>query len=86
MTDVWIDYENHRGVRRWRQVTPVAGTLRFTATPYHPEAQWVFDAHDVTPEAFSGTLPRGLRSFALASVFAWSAEAPGPRTARVEAP
>jgi hypothetical protein len=79
MSTVWIDYSNHRGVRRWRQIIPRSGALRFGSTPWHKEQQWLFHAEDVTPEAFSGVPPKGHRTFAMKDVHKWSPDAPEPR-------
>jgi predicted DNA-binding transcriptional regulator YafY len=63
---VTIRYTNWRGETADRRIIPHAGTLRFAATDYHPDAQWVFDAWDVDRAA--------VRTFALASVRAWTPE------------
>lgn len=75
---VWIDYLNHRGVRRWRQIVPTR--IYYGATDWHPEDQWLLAADDVTPEDFSGVPPKGLRTFALTGIYQWTPDAPGPRT------
>jgi hypothetical protein len=64
---VAIDYTNYRGERSKRLVIPVAGSSRFGSTEYHPEPQWLFDAHDVEKGA--------LRTFAQKDVHSW---APAP--------
>lgn len=38
-----INYTNHRGDRRMREITPT-GQLQFMSTQWHPEAQWLFPA------------------------------------------
>lgn len=66
--DIWIDYTNHRGVRRWRHVRPVTGTLSFWSNEWHPQTQWLFDAMDL--DLYQR------RTFALASVHGWRMTAP----------
>lgn len=62
---VIIDYTNYRGERRERRIIPRASTLRFTETPHHSPAQWVFDALDVEK------CPPAPRTFALLNVHSW---------------
>jgi hypothetical protein len=62
---VIIDYTNWRGERRKRRVYPILGTLRFTETPHHKPAQWVFNALDLERD------DQALRTFALANVHSW---------------
>lgn len=62
---VFIDYTNWKGSRRVRPIRPLSGTLKFTATPHHPEVQWVFRALDMEdPE-------RPERTFALRDIHEW---------------
>jgi predicted DNA-binding transcriptional regulator YafY len=64
--NIWIDYTNHRGERRWRYVKPAR--LMFAATKYHPYAQWLLVAFDIE---------RSLeRWFAMKDVHQWSEEKP----------
>jgi hypothetical protein len=74
---IWIDYCNHRGVRRWRQIS--VGALRVGSTEWHPKPQVLLDAVDLTPEEFSGVPPKGARTFAVKDIYKWSPDAPGPR-------
>jgi hypothetical protein len=83
-TAAWIYYTNWRGRTRWRRIIPEVGGLRFRATEHHPQAQWLLDALDVTPESFGG--PKGPRTFALAGISAWSAVEPRSRSARPSLP
>ena len=66
---VWLLYTNHRGVTAWRHVRPK--DLRFGESPWHPGRQWLLEAW-----AFD----RGVyRTFALAQVLRWQADAPERR-------
>lgn len=58
---VVIDYTNHAGERRKRQVRPQE--IVFRSTPHHPEAQWILQAHDVEKDA--------RRSFAMKDIHSW---------------
>lgn len=63
---VTFTYANHRGEVAVRRVVPIR--LRFAATEWHPEPQWLLDGRD---------LDRGAeRSFALADIRDWD---PGRR-------
>lgn len=66
--EVWIDYMNHRGVRRWYRVLPIDGGLRFDASQWHPERQWVMAAYDVDRDL--------ARTFALKDIHAWRTTPP----------
>jgi hypothetical protein len=68
--DVVIDYTNWRGHRRKRRIRPLFGTLRFTETPHHKPAQWVFDAVDMEHVA-DGVVSPARRTFALAGIHSW---------------
>lgn len=56
-----ILYRNHRGDVAVRTITPTG--IRFAATEWHPEPQWVLDAVDAE---------KGARSFAVRDVIAWT--------------
>jgi hypothetical protein len=60
---VKVDYTNHRGERAVRRIAPLMGSLRFAATEWHPEPQWVFDAIDLEKHAE--------RTFALSGIHSW---------------
>lgn len=56
-----IRYRNHRGEVANRTIHPIE--LRFAATEWHPEPQWLIDAYDVG---------KGLgRSFAMRDILEW---------------
>jgi predicted DNA-binding transcriptional regulator YafY len=60
---VTIRYTNHRGETADRRIIPQS--LRFAATEWHPEPQWLLDALDVD---------KGLqRSFAMQDIHSWTA-------------
>jgi len=63
---VWIDYTNWRGERGWRQIYP--HSLKFEATSFHPEPQWMLHAYAI--DRFAN------RTFAMADIHAWSTKAP----------
>ncbi len=58
---VQIDYVNHRGERAWRTVLPES--IRWDATEWHPEKQWLLWAWDFDRQA--------VRAFALKDVHGW---------------
>jgi len=58
---VIIDYTNHRGERRERQIIP--GSISFEETPDHNPAQWVCRAWDCEKKA--------QRTFALKNIHSW---------------
>lgn len=58
---VVVDYTNHEGERRERQIVPF--DLVWAATEHHPEAQWLLRAYDVEADGF--------RMFAMANVHQW---------------
>ena len=60
--DVTIDYTNWRGERSTRRIRP-SGTIRFAATEWHPEPQWLIFAHDLEKGAD--------REFAAADIHSW---------------
>jgi predicted DNA-binding transcriptional regulator YafY len=64
MTDdraVRILYTNYRGETSLRRILPER--IHFAATEWHPEPQWLLDAHDVEKDA--------TRSFAMKDIRAW---------------
>lgn len=61
--DVIIDYTNWRGVRRERRIRPVPGGLKFTATTFHKDEQWLVEALDLESNQ--------LRGFILANIHSW---------------
>jgi predicted DNA-binding transcriptional regulator YafY len=64
---VTILYTNYRGETAYRRIVPKG--LRFAATEWHPEPQWLLDALD---------LDRGAeRSFTLKDVREWKKAADG---------
>jgi predicted DNA-binding transcriptional regulator YafY len=58
-----ILYTNYRGETARRRVVP--SSLRYGATEYHPEPQWLLDAFDVEKQAE--------RTFAMRDVREWKA-------------
>ncbi len=58
---VTIEYTNYRGERGEREIIPQK--IWFGATDWHPEEQWLLDAHDVAKDA--------LRNFAMKDIHAW---------------
>lgn len=58
---VSIRYRNHRGEVSDRRIVP--GSFRFASSEWHPEPQWLLDAHDLDKGAG--------RSFALKDVLEW---------------
>lgn len=58
---VWIDYTNHRGERSDRFIMP--GQIKFTATEWHTEPQWILYAHDLLKDR--------MRGFALKDIHSW---------------
>jgi hypothetical protein len=58
---VRIDYTNHRGKRAYRLIVPRG--IYFGLSEWHPEPQWLLDAHD---------FDKGKdRTFALAGIHGW---------------
>lgn len=72
--NVTIDYTNHAGVRALREIVPVATGFRFGSTEWHPELQWLLEAHDVAKD--------DLRTFAMKDIHCWH---PDPQQVRVDA-
>ncbi|GAG13259.1 unnamed protein product, partial [marine sediment metagenome] len=68
----------------WRHVTPISTVFR--STEWHPEAQWLMYADDVTPEAFSGVPPKGLRDFAMKDIYEWRTQKPEQRIVTRDCP
>jgi len=60
--EVVIDYTNWRGERALRHIRPL--TIRFEATEWHPEEQWILRAVDVERGA--------TRDFAMSSIHSWT--------------
>lgn len=60
--EVLIDYTNHRGERRQRQIRPKA--MRFGSTAWHHQDQWLLDAHDLEKHEE--------RTFALKDIHSWT--------------
>lgn len=60
-TVVEIVYTNYRGETSVRRIVPAS--LRYGATEYHPEPQWLLDAYDLEKAAN--------RTFAMQDVHAW---------------
>jgi predicted DNA-binding transcriptional regulator YafY len=59
--EVVIDYTNWRGERAMRRVRPLS--VRFEATEWHPDQQWLLRAVDVE---------RGhTRDFAMSNIHSW---------------
>lgn len=56
-----IDYTNYKGERGFRNIQPER--LRFGATEYHPEKQWLLEAYDLDKEA--------TRTFAVRDIHSW---------------
>lgn len=62
---VTIRYTNYRGETGIRRIIPIE--IRFIATQWHPEAQWVMEAYDVEKG--------GQRSFAIKDILDWNVSA-----------
>jgi predicted DNA-binding transcriptional regulator YafY len=58
---VTIRYRNHRGEVSLRHISP--HEIRFGATVWHPEKQWLLDAWDLGKEA--------RRTFAMRDILEW---------------
>ena len=67
--DVWIDYTNYKGERRWRHVRPTFSGLIFSSSEWHSKRQWLLQAFDYEK--------KDRRSFAMADIHAWR-DAPPP--------
>jgi hypothetical protein len=65
---VWILYRNHTGVIRWRKIMPLASTLRFHSTPWHPDNQWIIDVVDRDKDC--------CRTFSMKDILEWRTTAP----------
>jgi predicted DNA-binding transcriptional regulator YafY len=61
-------YKNHRGEVGKRNVQPIS--MRYQATQWHPEPQWLLEAYDNEKEA--------VRLFAMSDIKDWSG--PKPKT------
>lgn len=64
--DVWIDYINHRGERKWRHVIPKYWC--FTSNDWHQTPQWILVAIDLDKEDY--------REFAVKAIKEWRVEKP----------
>lgn len=62
---VKITYTNYRGETSTRIVVPIAKTLRFAVSPWHPEPQWLLDVWDLSKDE-----PQ-VRSLAVKDVSRW---------------
>jgi len=58
---VAILYTNYKGETGWRKIVPQK--IWFGATEWHPENQWLLDAHDTEKDA--------LRNFAMKDIQEW---------------
>lgn len=67
--EVVIDYTNWRGERAKRVIAPT-GQMRFAATVWHPEPQWLMEAMDVEKGEH--------RLFAMKDIHAWEVRTPPP--------
>lgn len=59
---VRILYTNYRGEKGYRNIIPEK--IWFGATEWHPEEQWLLDAHDAEKDA--------LRNFAMKDIETWN--------------
>ena len=75
---VAIDYTNYRGERSVRVVIPVEGGNRFGSTEFHPEPQWLLEAHDVEKNALRTFAMRDIHSFTPVPDGTAPAQAPEP--------
>jgi hypothetical protein len=68
MRNLWIDYTNWRGERRWREVTPDAILWHQSTDTHHTEPCWIMVAIDVDRQV--------VRAFELTKIHAMSKEKP----------
>lgn len=61
---VTFTYTNYRGVTTERRVVPI--DLRWEASQWHPQEQWVLHAYDLDREV--------IRNFAMKDIRGWRAE------------
>jgi predicted DNA-binding transcriptional regulator YafY len=61
--EVTILYTNYKGETAYRKIIPT-GKIWFGSTDWHPEKQWLLDAHDVEKGA--------LRNFAMKDIKEWN--------------
>jgi predicted DNA-binding transcriptional regulator YafY len=73
MDTVNILYTNHKGETAWRHVRPYR--IRFTATPWHPEPQWILDARDLDKDT--------VRAFAMRDIKEWLVNTEPARSSRI---
>lgn len=59
--EIWIDYTNYRGERAIRLIRPL--TIRFEASEYHKELQWLMRAIDIDKGA--------TRDFTIKDIHSW---------------
>lgn len=57
-----IRYTNYRGETAVRRIVPIQ--IRFAASKWHPDEQWLMDAYDIDRQAE--------RSFALVDIREWN--------------
>lgn len=63
MSEIDIDYTNHRGERSLRRIRPQS--IEWGSTEWHPEKQWLLHAYDLDKAVW--------RTFALRDVHRWDA-------------
>jgi len=61
--EVTILYTNYKGETALRKIIPT-GKIWFGSTEWHPDEQWLLDAHDVEKGA--------LRNFAMKDIKEWN--------------
>lgn len=66
---VAILYTNYKGETGLRRIVPC--DLRFAATEWHPEEQWLLDAFDLDKNA--------VRSFAIRDILEWNPKSEASR-------
>lgn len=66
LSEVLILYTNWKGKTEWRRILPSG--IRFATTQYHPESQWLLDAHDLDKDAE--------RTFAVKDILQWGDDHP----------
>lgn len=60
---VKIDYTNWQGERRIREIQPVE--IKFEATKWHPEPQWILHAIDIDDPQYQE------KGFAMKDIHSW---------------
>lgn len=67
--EIWLDYTNHRGERRWRKVVPLVWhSPSYFRTEHHPQHLWTLTMWDVEKQAE--------RTFALENIHGFSRTKP----------